>query len=537
MKSYKSRKLPYIEIEKNIITKESPKKLLLNSEKLKDTTTTPSRIPSCISTSQEYQIENNKFQKSKSSQKQNKLKNDFIIFKNYFNNNNNSINTVIPKKSKDNKNNVKKTLSVDKIGKSNTNINKNNNTKSFIEKNLYKEENVKNEINDIIKNFVDKNLQNSKNCNFFRLFKMKRKNQNNKENENLFPPLYNSPPVETEQNIMDKSKNGNKYINLLTKPNNDNTLHYRDTLINSVNKSKLKENRIFIKIDEHFNKLKNDKSPKMLKKGFQGVIKNIKSNNLNNSKNNKNHINNLINISANSKNIKSNNDIKEDNITKSNYKSITTEKNTDNEKYSKELNIITNTKSYYKTPSSEEKIKNLYLKKKNRIKIKISTPLTDNIYTNKKGFEILKKNERANVNRKKTPNIIINNITYTLKIKNKDNKNIKKQQINFENDVNKIKNKKIEKVDDNVIGDSFREELNIIISDVNNCNKYVQNNEIKINDKKVDDSVEDYVEDVKLNLNYNNDESMEKNIPKEHEERIKLIKKYNRPETSYGNKK
>ena len=286
-----------------------------------------------------------------------------------------------------------------------------------------------------------------------------------------------------------------------------------------------------------FNKLKNDKSPKMLKKGFQGVIKNIKSNNLNNSKNNKNNINNLINISANSKNIKSNNDIKEDNITKSNYKSITTEKNTDNEKYSKELNIITNTKSYYKTPGSEEKIKNLYLKKKNRIKIKISTPLTDNIYTNKKGFEILKKNERANVNRKKTPNIIINNITYTLKIKNQDNKNIKKQQINFENDVNKIKNKKIEKVDDNVIGDSFREELNIIISDVNNCNKYVQNNEIKINDKKVDDSVEDYVEDVKLNLNYNNDESMEKNIPKEHEERIKLIKKYNRPETSYGNKK
>lgn len=124
-----------------------------------------------------------------------------------------------------------------------------------------------------------------------------------------------------------------------------------------------------------------------------------------------------------------------------------------------------------------------------------------------------------------------------MKIKNQDNKNIKKQQINFENDVNKIKNKKIEKVDDNVIGDSFREELNIIISDVNNCNKYVQNNEIKINDKKVDDSVEDYVEDVKLNLNYNNDESMEKNIPKEHEERIKLIKKYNRPETSYGNKK
>jgi len=70
----------------------------------------------------------------------------------------------------------------------------------------------------------------------------------------------------------------------------------------------------------------------------------------------------------------------------------------------------------------KKKIKNLYLKKKNRIKIKISTPLTDNIYTNKEEFEILKKNERANVNRKKTPNIIINNITYTLKIKNQDTK-------------------------------------------------------------------------------------------------------------------
>ncbi len=135
MKSYKSRKLPYIETEKNIINKNSPKKFLLNSEKIKDITTTPSRIPSCVSTSQEYQIEN-KFPKSKSSQKNNKPKNDYIIFKNYFN----EKNSIIQKKPKETKNNVKKTLSVDKIGKNGnlSNTKNNNNTKSFIENNLYK---------------------------------------------------------------------------------------------------------------------------------------------------------------------------------------------------------------------------------------------------------------------------------------------------------------------------------------------------------------------------------------------------------------
>jgi hypothetical protein len=531
MKSYKSRKLPYIEIEKNVIPRESPKKILLNSEKIKDTNGTPSRVPSCISTSQEYQIENNKFQKSKSSQKQNQSKNDFIIFKNYFNNSGN--NNDMLKKSKDNKNNVKKTLSVDKIGKNNIIISENNSTKSFIEKNLYKRENAKNEINEIIQNFVENNLQNSKNCNFFRLFKMKRKNQNiNKENENLFPPLYaNYPPLETEQNIKDKNKSGNKYMNLLTKQNDDNNLHYRDALINSVNKNKLKENKIFIKIDEHFNKLKNDNSPKIIKKGFQGVIKNIKINNLNaNLNNNTNNINNLINISSNGKSKRNNNNDMKDEITsKSNFKSITVEKSSDNGKYFQELNHISNVKVHYKTPSCEEKIKNLYYKKnKNRVKVKLGTPIRKNIYANQEEFELLKKNEKANINRKKTPNIIINNNLI-------NNNNSKINKISFGNDINKIKNKKIEKVDDNIIGDSFREELNIIISDVNNCKKEIKN-EIEIKDKKEDYSIEDCMDEVKLNLNFN-DDSIEKNIPKEHEERIKLIKKYNRPETSYGNKK
>ena len=143
-----------MEADRNKGNKNSPKKFLLNSKKIKDRNTTANRIPSCVSTSQEYQIEN-KFPKSKSSQKNNKPKNDFIIFTNFLEKKIQSIqkNPTNPIKQK---NNVKKILSVDKIGKNN------NNTKSFIENNLYKKENVKNEMKEIIQNFVDNNLQNNK---------------------------------------------------------------------------------------------------------------------------------------------------------------------------------------------------------------------------------------------------------------------------------------------------------------------------------------------------------------------------------------
>ena len=141
----------------------------------------------------------------------------------------------------------------------------------------------------------------------------------------------------------------------------------------------------------------------------------------------------------------------------------------------------------------------------------------------------MKNKERANSKRKNTPNIIINNIANTLQIHNHNKKN----KITFGFDTNKIKNKKIEKVDDNILGDSFREELNIIISDVIG-KKEKKIEEIEVNKKK-DDSIDDGDDEIKLNLNYN-DDSIEKNIPKEHEERINLIKKFNRPETSYGKK-
>jgi len=520
MKSYKIRNLPYIETENNIIIKESPKKFILNSEKIKDSTTTPSRVPSCISTSQEYQIESNKLPKSKSSQKQNQSKNNFIIFKNCFENKNE---IASQKKPKEGNNNVKKTISLDKIVKNNiNNLNDNSNAKndkkSFIEKNLNKKENVKNEMNEIIQNYIDKNLRNSKNCNFFRLFKMKRKNQNYKDD--IFPPLYaNSPPVETEQNIKDKNRYDNKYINLLTKQNDDNVVHYRDTLINSLNKKKIKENRIFIKIDDHFNKLKNDKSPKLVKKCFQGVIGNLKTNHSNN-------ISNAINISANSKNIKNNSKNNED-IPKFNYRSITYEKYTDKNNKQKDINNNINIiRDNNKTPNSGEKVKYLN-NKKNRIKIKLNTPTTNNLYLNKEEFNIVKNKEKMNLNRKNTPNIVANNKN-TIQIYNHNNK---KKKINTEKDINKIKNKKIDIVEDNILGDSFREELNIIISDVNNCKK----EKTKINENQKEKSNES-IDDIHLNLPYN-DDSLEKNIPKEQEERINLIKKYNRPDTSYGRQK
>ena len=119
MQSYKLRQLPYIETEKNIINKESPKKFLLNSETIKGPTITSSRVPSCISTNQKYQIESNKLPKSKSSQKQNHTKNNYVIFKGYLDNKKEIGQVKTPKESK----NYVKHISLDKIVKNNINDN------------------------------------------------------------------------------------------------------------------------------------------------------------------------------------------------------------------------------------------------------------------------------------------------------------------------------------------------------------------------------------------------------------------------------
>ena len=514
MLSFKSKQLR--EIEKNIIDKDSHKKFLLNSEKLKENNS--NRNPSFILTSQE----NNKLSKSKAPpNKPNQSKDNLIIFKDYFNENKKIYNNIMSKKLINNNNNVKKALSLDKIGKNNPNDNNIKKEQKLINENLNINinQNNKKEMNEIIHNFIENNLQNMKNYNFFRLFKMKRKNQNNNNNEKeIFPPLYgNFKPIETEQNAVDKDDN--KYINLLTKQNEDNNnINYRESLINSVGKQKIKENRIFIKIDEH--KLKMDKSPKIIKKDFQEVIKNIKTNN----------INHLMSLSTNSKNININNNNSNDdnNDSKQNYQSLI---HIINYKNSKKNNINENNK----TPKYEEKLKySSNSKKKNRIKIKLNTPNSNNIYANKEEFNIINKNQKMNLYRKNTPNIFVNKIVNTIDIKNHNKKN----KINFGFDIKKIKNKKIKKVEDNVLGDSFRDELNIIISDVNNCKKENINEQMENKKDLLDYSTESVDDDIQINLNeINYNDEIEKNIPKEQEERINLIKQYNRPETSYGRQK
>ena len=174
MLSFKSKQLR--EIEKNIIDKESHKKFLLNSEKLKENNS--NRNPSFILASQE----NNKLSKSKAPpNKPNQSKDNLIIFKDYFNENKKIYNNIMSKKLINNNNNVKKALSLDKIGKNNPNDNNIKKEQKLINENLNINinQNNKKEMNEIIHNFIENNLQNMKNYNFFRLFKMKRKNQNN----------------------------------------------------------------------------------------------------------------------------------------------------------------------------------------------------------------------------------------------------------------------------------------------------------------------------------------------------------------------
>ena len=152
MESYLFKKLPILELDKIKINKDSsPNKIILNSERNKDIATTPSQNPSCISTSQEYQIESNKILKLINN------KNNFILFKNAFKDNNKEkIMQMLPKKYV----NIKKAFSLEK-------------------KELLTSENIfQSKMNPII-NITDKNnkfqninnLNNKINNNFFRLFK------------------------------------------------------------------------------------------------------------------------------------------------------------------------------------------------------------------------------------------------------------------------------------------------------------------------------------------------------------------------------
>ena len=110
----------------------------------------------------------------------------------------------------------------------------------------------------------------------------------------------------------------------------------------------------------------------------------------------------------------------------------------DIDKKSNEIKIGNNINENIKTPIKEEK------KNKNKIKIKLTFPNSKPFFANKEEFSFLKKKRNSKTKRKNTSNIIINNVVNTLQI----NTHNKKNKISSGFDTNKIKNKKIEKVED-----------------------------------------------------------------------------------------
>ena len=486
MESYLFKKLPILELDKIKMNKDSsPNKIIiLNSEKNKDLASTPSQNPSCISTSQEYQIESNKILKSINN------KNNFMLFKNAFKDNNKEkIMQMLPKRYV----NMKKAFSLEK-------------------KDLLTSENIFQSKMNPITSVTDKNnkIQNLKNINmkinnnFFRLFKSRKNNQNIcKEKEEIFPIIKNYMPIETDQNIV-RNKNSNNHYNLFTSQNEDMNLFYRDKLFNSLNKNKSQEKKIFVKIDNN--------------------------NNYKNKINNDNNSHGIIQKNNNQKNVNNNNNnevIPKIHSPKSNLKSLSNEKCL-NKNNLRNLNIINSLKEN-KIPNFEDKIKSINKKNaKKKNKIKLGTSKGNILYINK--------DIKNNFKRKYTPNYDIkfsNNRLNTIQDK-ENNKFLFKKKIDLAED-------------EDIIGDSFKNELDIIISDVNNCKsereKKMSNNRSKtIDNYKKKETIDKYEEDsfvsdeddIKINIENYYDDSEEKNIPKEHEERINLIKKYTRPITSYG---
>jgi len=166
-------------------------------------------------------------------------------------------------------------------------------------------------------------------------------------------------------------------------------------------------------------------------------------------------------------------------------------------------------------------------------KLKLVSSIDTKILLNKD--KVQKSN---NLQRKYTPN-------YKIKIITRNNGNNKsKKNIKFNN---VIKNSKDTSNQDDNIDDSFRDELNIIISGVSNINtekKKNSHNKPKTIDnfkgKKIIDNFKqdniDYTDDINIDINIENinDESEEKSIPKENEEKINLMKQCKRPITSYA---
>lgn len=337
-------------------------------------------------------------------------------------------------------------------------------------------ENQKNTLNEV-----------NQDTNFFRGFKIKKKKANlYKNKDEIFPLISNYTPIETEPNIIMRNRNMLK--------NGDST-NFNTKIFNFSNKSHGKN----LSKGDSFNKLP----------------KSIKYNSNNYYSNNNNNV--LYSINS-----------------KSNFKSYSNEKSLSKNRNERN-NIIEKYTNDNKLSTFEDKISSLNTQKnKTKNKIKFDITKVNNLFSNKESTEI-----KDNFKRKNTPN-------YYIKFNNKS-KTIENKSSNKINNI-KSNKKKIETIEDDIC-DSFREELNIIITDVNNCNSNnervanIKNKktENQKNDKKENNNDENLnvesIEDINICINNYDDESEEKNIPKEEIERINLIKKFKRPKTSYNHVK
>ncbi len=351
---------------------------------------------------------------------------------------------------------------------------------------IYKEKLVTLTISENQKNTLNEVNQDT---NFFRGFKIKKKKANNlyKNKEEIFPLISNYTPIETEPNVILRNKNMLK---------NGESTNFNTKLFNYSNKSHEKN----LSKGDSFNKLP----------------KSIKYNSNNNYYNNNNDVIYSINSKSNLKSY-------------SNDKSLNKNKNGRN-------NIIEKYINDNKLATFEDKISSINTKKtKSKNKIKFDITKVNNLFSNKESAEI-----KDNFKRKNTPN-------YYIKFNNNKSKTFENKSNNKVNN-KQLSKKKIETIEDDIC-DSFREELNIIITDVNNCNsnnervtslrnKKTENKKDEKKEQNNDENISvESIEDINICINNYDDESEEKNIPKEEIKRINLIKKFNRPKTSYNHVK
>ena len=473
MESYLYKKLPILEINRIKANIESPKRILLNPEKFKE-------IPLSITSNLENQRENNK----KSFQN----KNNYSLFKKSFKIRNKDNLNIIEVKSIEFNSNKKEAFSLDKKDFfNNENMLKINKKINLIEKKSI--ENYKNTVNE----------ERQDNNDLFRLFKIgKTKKILYKNKEKAFPIIINSSPQKTDEYSI-KSYSNNKNINILTPENKKIPNYFKGNIFNSLNKKKLQEKNKLNKFEKKYNKSNNNKTPIFIKRYNQNLSNN-------------------------------NNEMKNPTIIQSkNVRSLSNEKCV-SKKYNNNKNFITPYNiSRNQIKNFEEKINLIIGKTSNKkLKLKMVEPSDNNLYSYKDNYELKTCFKKIN-----NPNNNNNNI-----INYKEN--------NIQNNLNNnLINNKIDSIEeDDIFGDSFKNELNIIIGDVNN-NKSDKKKELNLKSKLIDNyknekeeseeknSIES-CEDININLDNINDESEEKNIPKEQEEKINIIKRYTRPITSYG---